>query len=92
MTYELPFVYEKDQPRQEAFLAAIREIIAPADWQEGPDQMRAVANMLIVSTTADNHMRIERFFDSIPGMETPHSEVWIKPSAEEEDSDNGKTK
>ena len=90
MTYELPFVYEEDQPRQEAFLTAIQQMIAPADWQDGPDQMKAIANMLIVSTTPDNHMRIERFFDSIPGMEKQHSEVWVKPQTEAEDSEGGK--
>ena len=64
LVYELPFVYEEDHPRQEAFLSLIKEVIAPADWEGGPDRMTAITNILVVSTTAENHMRLERFFDS----------------------------
>jgi len=79
LVYELPFVYEKDHPRQEAFLSVIREVIAPADWESGPDSMTAIANILVVSTTAENHMRLERFFDSIPDLPEQHPETWSGP-------------
>ena len=76
LVYELPFVYQEDHPRQEAFLSVIREVIAPADWEQGPDTMRAIANMLVVSTTAENHIRLERFFYSIPDPPDQHPETW----------------
>ena len=82
LVYELPFVYEEDHPRQEAFLAVIRNVIAPADWEEGRDSMTAIANMLVVSTTAKNHMRLERFFDSIPDLPEQHPETWTGPPEE----------
>jgi len=82
LVYELPFVYQEDNPRQEAFLSVIREVIAPADWESGPDRMTAIANMLVVSTTAENHMRLERFFDSIPDPPEQHPETWTGPPEE----------
>ena len=87
LVYELPFVYKKGSPRQEAFLSVIREVIAPADWQKGPDNMTAIANIMVVSTTAQNHMRLERFFDSLPDIPAQHSEVWSKPPKETEKSE-----
>lgn len=82
MVYSLPFIYDEGNPQHEDLLLIIREVIAPADWENGPDQMRAVANMLIVRTTAQNHMLIERFFDSIPDIDTEHSEAWSKSHAQ----------
>ena len=87
LVYELPFVYEEDQPRQEAFLSVIREVIAPADWEEGPDSMTAIANMLVVSTTAENHIRLERFFYSIPDPPEQNPETWTKPPKKTEKSE-----
>ena len=83
LVYELPFVYQEDHPQQEAFLSVIQDVIAPADWEEGRDSMTAIANMLVVSTTAKNHMRLERFFDSIPDLPAQHPEAWTGPSEEE---------
>ncbi len=80
LVYELPFVYNKDYPRQGEFLSVIREVVAPGDWEQGPDTMTAIANMLVVSTTAENHMRLERFFDSIPDLPEQHPEMWTKPA------------
>jgi hypothetical protein len=80
LVYELPFVYEKYRPRQEAFLSVIRDVIAPADYTNGPDSMTAIANMLVVSTTAENHMRLERFFDSIPDFPEQHPDTWSGPA------------
>jgi len=76
LVYELPFVYEEDHPRQEAFISVIQEVIAPANWEKGPDNMTAIANMLVVNTTPENHMRLERFFDSIPDLPEQHPEAW----------------
>ena len=73
------FFYQEDQPRQEAFLSVIREVVAPADWEQGPDSMTAIANMLVVSITAENHMRLERFFDSLPDLPEQHPKGWLKP-------------
>ena len=87
LVYELPFVYQKDYPRQEAFLSVIREVIAPADWEKGPDNLAAIANMLVVSTTAQNHMRLERFFDSIPDIPAQHPEAWTEPPEETDESE-----
>ncbi|NIT40040.1 MAG: hypothetical protein GTN46_00515 [Gammaproteobacteria bacterium] len=83
LIYELPFVYEENRPRQEAFLSVIREVIAPTNWETGPDRMTAIANILVVSTTAENHMRLERFFDSLPDLPEQHPETWaIEPKTE----------
>jgi|GEM_PF-4759128 len=79
MIYSLPFIYDEGKPQHEELILIIKEVIAPAHWENGPNQMRAVANMLIVRTTAQNHMRIERFFDSIPDIDTEHSEAWSEP-------------
>ena len=87
LVYELPFVYEEDHPRQDAFLSVIQEVIAPADWEKGPDRMTAIANMLVVSTTAENHMRLERFFDSIPDIPAQHPEAWTGPPEETKKSE-----
>lgn len=87
LVYELPFVYEKDKPRQEAFLSVIREVVAPADWEQGPDTMTAIANILVVSTTAENHMRLERFFDSLPDLPEKHPKGWLKPPKKTEESE-----
>ena len=87
LVYELPFVYEEDHPRQEAFLSVIREVIAPADWEQGPDTMRAIANMLVVSTTVENHIRLERFFYSIPDLPEQHPETWTGQSKKTEKSE-----
>ena len=87
LVYELPFVYDEDHPRQKAFLSVIREVIAPADWEEGPDSMTAIANMLVVSTTAENHMRLERFFDSIPDLPEQHPKTWIRTPKKTEKSE-----
>ena len=87
LVYELPFVYEEDQPRQETFLSVIREVVAPADWEKGPDSMTAIANMLVVNTTPENHMRLERFFDSIPDLPEQHPEAWIEPSEKTKESE-----
>ena len=66
LVYELPFIYEEGSSRQEMFLSTVRDVIAPANWKKGPDTMLAITNILVVSTTPHNHMRLERFFDSIP--------------------------
>ena len=87
LVYELPFVYEEGKPRQEAFLSVIREVVAPADWEQGPDSMTAIANILVVSTTAENHMRLERFFDSIPDLPEQHPEAWTGPPKKTKKSD-----
>ena len=87
LVYELPFVYQEDQPRQEAFFSVIREVIAPADWEQGPDTMAAIANMLVVSTTAENHVRLERFFDSIPDPPEQFPETWTKSPKKTEKSE-----
>ena len=87
LVYELPFVYEEDHPRQEAFLSVIREVVAPADWEKGPDSMTAIANMLVVNTTPENHMRLERFFDSNPDLPEQHPESWTGPPDETKKSD-----
>ncbi len=34
LVYELPFIYEEDNSRQEKFLATVREVVAPADWEK----------------------------------------------------------
>jgi len=59
LVYELPFIYEDGNSRQEQFLATVRDVIAPANWKKGPDTMFAITNILIVSTTPHNHMRME---------------------------------
>ena len=87
LVYELPFVYEEDQPRQETFLSVIQEVVAPADWEKGPDSMTAIANMLVVNTTPENHMRLERFFDSIPDLPEQHPEAWTGPPKKTKKSD-----
>ena len=87
LVYELPFVYEEGKPRQEAFLSVIREIIAPADWEQGPDTITAIANMLVVSTTPENHIRLERFFYSIPDPPEQFPETWTKPPKKPEKSE-----
>ena len=87
LVYELPFVYEEDHPRQEAFLSVIREVIAPADWEQGPDTMTAIANMLVVSTTVENHIRLERFFYSIPDPPEQQPETWTGPLEETKESE-----
>lgn len=87
LVYELPFVYQKSKPQQEEFLSLIRNVIAPADWEKGPDHLTAIANMLVVSTTAQNHMRLERFFDSFPDTLAQHLEVETEPPEEIEKSE-----
>ena len=76
LVYELPFVYQEDHPQQERFLSVIREVVVPANWEQGPDTMAAIANMLVVSTTAENHIRLERFFYSIPDPPEQYPETW----------------
>lgn len=78
LVYELPFIYEEDNSRQEQFLATVRDVIAPANWKKGPDTMFAITNILIVSTTPHNHMRMERFFDSLPRALDEQPKAWIK--------------
>ena len=87
LVYELPFVYEKGKPRQETFLSVIRKVVAPADWEQGPDSMTAIANILVVSTTAQNHMRLERFFDSLPDLPEQQPKGWLKPPKKTEESE-----
>ena len=87
LVYELPFVYEKGEPRQETFLSVIREVVAPADWEKGPDSMTAVMNMLVVNTTPENHMRLERFFDSIPDVTEQNPKAWSKPPKKKKESE-----
>ncbi|MGD9036176.1 MAG: hypothetical protein PVF10_06450 [Syntrophobacterales bacterium] len=82
LVYELPFVYEEDNPRQEAFLSGIRTVVAPADWEKGPDSMTAIANRLAVNTTPENHKRLERFFDSNPRLPEQGPDAWIGPPGE----------
>ncbi|MGD8695031.1 MAG: hypothetical protein PVI74_14345 [Syntrophobacterales bacterium] len=87
LVYELPFVYEKNKPPQETFLSVIREVVAPADWENGPDSMTAVMNMLVVNTTPKNHMRLERFFDSLPDFPAQHPEAWTKQPKKTKESE-----
>ncbi len=78
LVYELPFIYEEDNSRQEKFLSTIRDVIAPAKWKKGPDTMFAITNILVVSTTPINHMRLERFFDSLPQTLSEQPKAWIE--------------
>ena len=78
LVYELPFIYEEDNSRHEQFLSTVRDVIAPANWKQGPDTMFAITNILIVSTTPHNHMRMERFFDSLPRALDEQPKAWIK--------------
>ena len=72
------FIYEEGNSRQEMFLSTVRNVIAPANWKKGPDTMFVITNILIVSTTPLNHMRMERFFDSLPQTPDEQSKAWIK--------------
>ncbi len=78
LVYELPFIYEDGNSRQEQFLSTVRDVISPANWKKGPDTMFAITNILIVSTTPHNHMRMERFFDSLPRVLDEQPKAWIK--------------
>ncbi len=78
LVYELPFIYEESNSRQEKFLSTVRDVIAPANWKKGPDTMLAITNILDVSTTPHNHMRLERFFDSIPQTPGEQPKAWIE--------------
>ena len=78
LVYELPFIYEEGNSRQEQFLSTVRDVIAPANWKKGPDTMFAITNILIVSTTPHNHMRMERFFDSLPRALDEQPKAWIE--------------
>ncbi len=78
LVYELPFIYEEDNSQQEKFLSTVRDVIAPANWKKGPDSMVAITNILVVSTTAHNHMRLERFFDSIPQTPGEQPTAWVE--------------
>ncbi len=78
LVYELPFIYEEGNSRQEKFLSTVRDVIAPASWKKGPDTMFAITNILIVSTTPHNHMRLERFFDSLPQTPSEQPKAWIE--------------
>lgn len=78
LVYELPFIYEDGNSRQEKFLFTVREVIAPANWKKGPDTMFAITNILIVSTTPHNHMRLERFFDSLPQPPSYQPKAWLE--------------
>ncbi len=78
LVYELPFIYEEDNSRQEKFLSTVQEVVAPANWKKGPDTMFAITNILIVSTTPHNHMRMERFFDSLPHTLGVQPKAWIE--------------
>ncbi len=78
LVYELPFIYEEGNSRQEEFLSTIRDVIAPAKWKKGPDTMFAITNILVVSTTPISHMRLERFFDSIPQTLSEQPKAWIE--------------
>ncbi len=82
LVYELPFIYEEDNSRQEKFLATVREVVAPADWEKGPDTMFAITNILVISTTPHNHMRLERFFDSIPQTPGDQPKAWVETMEE----------
>lgn len=84
LTYPLPFAYDPNQPRQKAFLYALQTMVAPADWDEGPDTMTPIAHMLVVSTTAENHLRLKRFFDSLPERPEGAEDVWTGGPAYEE--------
>ncbi len=35
LVYELPFIYEEGNSRQEKFLSTVRDVIAPANWKKG---------------------------------------------------------
>ncbi|GJQ60716.1 MAG: hypothetical protein D8M57_16605 [Candidatus Scalindua sp. AMX11] len=78
LVYELPFIYEEDNSRQEQFLSTIRTVVAPANWKKGPDTMFAITNILVVSTTPQNHMHLERFFDSLPDIIDEQPPAWIE--------------
>jgi len=78
LVYELPFIYEDGNSRQDKFLSTVREVIAPANWKKGPDTMFAITNILIVSTTPHNHMRLERFFDSLPQTPSAQPKAWLE--------------
>ena len=78
LVYELPFIYEDGNSRQEQFLSTVRAVVAPANWKKGPDTMFAITNILIVSTTPHNHMRLERFFDSLPHTLGDQPKAWIE--------------
>ena len=78
LVYELPFIYEDGNSRQEQFLSTVRAVVAPANWKKGPDTMFAITNILIVSTTPHNHMRLERFFDSLPQTLGDQPKAWIE--------------
>ncbi len=78
LVYELPFIYEEGSTQQEKFLSTVRDVIAPANWEKGPDTMLAITNILVVSTTPHNHMRLERFFDSIPQTPVEQAKAWVE--------------
>ena len=78
LVYELPFIYEESNSQQEKFLSTVRDVIAPANWKKGPDTMLAITNILVISTTPHNHMRLERFFDSIPQTPDEQAKAWIE--------------
>ena len=59
-------IYDDGNSRQEQFFPPFTMILLPANWKSGPDTMFEITNILIVSTTPHNHMRLERFFDSLP--------------------------
>lgn len=40
--------------------------------------MFAITNILIVSTTPHNHMRLERFFDSLPQPPSYQPKAWLE--------------
>ncbi len=84
LVYELPFIYKEDNSQQEKFLSTVRDVIAPANWEKGPDSMTAITNILVVSTTAHNHMRLERFFDSIPQVPGAQPKAWMETMEEKE--------
>ena len=84
LVYELPFIYEEGNSRQEEFLSTVRDVIAPAKWKKGPDTMVAITNILVVSTTPINHMRLERFFDSLPQIPSGQPKAWIEILEEKE--------
>ncbi len=84
LVYELPFIYEEGNSQQEKFLSTVREVIAPANWKKGPDTMLAITNILVVSTTPHNHMRLERFFDSIPQVPGAQPKAWMESLEEKE--------
>ena len=88
LVYELPFIYEEGSSQQEKFLSTVRNVIAPANWKKGPDTMLAITNILVVSTTPHNHMRLERFFDSIPQTPSEQPKAWIEILEEEKRKPN----